>query len=150
MASPSEKLADSLSALKTLQDGGAVAIRTSQLSRTDRQRLQKAGFIREVMKGWYVPSRPDEPQGESTGWYASFWSFCAAYFNERFGNDWCLSPEQSIALHVGDHTVPRQLLVRSPRGGNKPVTLLHGTSVFDVRLALPPPADIEVKDGLRI
>lgn len=150
MASPSEKLADSLSALKTLQDGGAVAIRASQLSRTHRQRLQKAGFIREVMKGWYVPSRPDEPEGESTGWYACFWSFCAAYLNERFDDDWCLSPEQSIALHVGDRTVPRQLLVRTPNGGNKPTTLLHGTSIFDIRLALPPAADIEVKDGLRI
>jgi len=150
MALPSEKLADSLYALKTLQDGGAIAIRTSQLSRTDRERLQKGGFIREVMKGWYVPTRPDEPEGESTGWYTSFWSFSAAYLNERFGDDWCLSSEQSIALHVGDQTVPRQLLVRSPKGGNKPTELLHGTSIFDVRLALPPAADIEVKNGLRI
>ena len=71
MAQPSEKLADSLSALKELKDKGAVAIRTTQLSRTHRQRLLKAGFIREVMKGWYTPTRPDEPPGESTGWYAS-------------------------------------------------------------------------------
>src|SRR5277367_622763 len=82
MAQPSEKLADSLSALKELQDKGAVAIRTSQLSRTHRQRLLKAGFIREVMKGWYTLSRPDEPAGESTGWYASFWGFCADYLND--------------------------------------------------------------------
>ena len=43
------------------------------------------------MKGWYVPSRPDEPEGERTSWYASFWSFSAAYLNERFGDEWCLS-----------------------------------------------------------
>jgi hypothetical protein len=102
------------------------------------------------MKGWYVPTRPEESDAESTGWYTSFWSFCAAYLNERFGDDWCLSPEQSIALHVSDQTVPRQLLVRSPKGGNKPNELLHGTSIFDIRLALPPAADVEVKDGLRI
>ncbi|HTW74288.1 MAG TPA: hypothetical protein VMD56_05130, partial [Steroidobacteraceae bacterium] len=98
MAQPSEKLADSLSALKELQDQGVVAIRTSRLSRTHRQRLLKAGFIREVMKGWYTPHRPDEPEGESTGWYASFWAFSAEYLTGRFGEDWCLSPEQSLNL----------------------------------------------------
>jgi hypothetical protein len=42
------------------------------------------------MKGWYIPSRPDEVKGESTAWYASFWRFCAAYLEERFGAKWCL------------------------------------------------------------
>jgi len=150
MAQPSQKLADSLSALKDLQEKGAVAIRTSQLTRTHRERLLKAGFIREVMKGWYTPTRPDEPAGESTGWYASYWSFAAEYFSDRFGEDWCLSPEQSLSLHIGDWTVPKQLLVRSTRGGNKPTKLLFGTSVFDVRLELSPPGDRELKNGLRI
>jgi hypothetical protein len=150
MALVSEKLADSLSALKELQDKRAVAIRTGQLSRTHRQRLLKAGFIREVMKGWYTPTRPDEPPGESTRWYASFWSFSAEYLNGRFGEDWCLSPEQSLSLHIGDWTVPKQLLVRSTRGGNKPTELLFGTSVFDIRLDLPPGDDREVKNSLRI
>jgi hypothetical protein len=150
MAQPSEKLADSLSALKALQDRGAVAIRTRQLTRTHRQRLLKAGFIREVMKGWYTPTRPDEPSGESTGWYASFWSFSAEYLNDRFGEDWCSSPEQSLTLHMGDWSVPKQLLVRSTKGGNKPTELLFGTSVFDIRLELPPAEDREVKNGVRI
>jgi hypothetical protein len=150
MAHPSEKLAESLSALKELQDQGMVAIRTGQLSRTHRERLLKAGFIREVMKGWYTPTRPDEPAGESTGWYASFWSFSAEYLNDRFGENWCLSPEQSLTLHVGDWTVPKQLLVRSNKGGNKPTPLLFGTSIFDVRLELPPADDREVNNGLRI
>ena len=150
VAQPSEKLADSLSALKELQDKGTVAIRTRQLTRTHRQRLLKAGFIREVMKGWYTPTRPDEPAGESTGWYASFWSFSTEYLNERFGADWCLSPEQSLSLHIGDWTVPKQLLVRSTKGGNKPTGLLFGTSVFDIRLDLPPAEDREVRNGLRI
>ena len=150
MAAPAEKLAESLSALKELQDRGRVAIHSSQLSKTHRQRLLKAGFIREVMKGWYTVARPDEPPGETTGWYASYWAFCADYLNDRFGADWCLSPEQSIGLHIGDWTVPKQLLVRSPKGGNKPTELLYGTSVFDVRLELPAAGDMGVKQGLRI
>ncbi len=150
MATPSGKLAESLSTLKALQDKGVVAIRASEFSRTHRERLLKAGFIREVMKGWYTPARPDEPAGESTGWYASFWAFSANYLNHRFGEEWCLSPEQSLSLHIGDWTVPKQLLVRTPKGGNKPTQLLFGTSVFDVRLELPPAGDVEVKNGLRI
>jgi hypothetical protein len=65
------------------------------------------------------------------------------------GADWCLSAEQSIAIHSGDWTVPRQLLVRSPKGSNKPTPLLRGTSIFDVRLELPRPEDIETRDGVR-
>jgi hypothetical protein len=150
MATPSEKLADSLAALKTLQDRDVIAIRSEQLSRTHRERLLKNGFIREVIKGWYIPSPPDESAGESNTWYASFWAFAAGYLNERFGTEWCLSAEQSISLHAGDWTVPKQLLVRSPKGGNKPTALLHGTSIFDVRLELPRPEDTETKAGMNL
>jgi hypothetical protein len=150
MATPSDKLAESLAALKALQDEGTVAIRANQLSRTHRERLLKAGFIGEVMKGWYIPTRPDEPLGESTAWYASFWAFCADYLNERFGENWCLSPEQSLSLHIGDWTVPKQLLVRSPTGGNKPTELLFRTSIFDIRLELPPAEDVVAKERLRL
>ena len=150
MATPSDKLAQSLAALKTLQESGTVAIRASTLTRVDRERLLKSGFIREVMKGWYIPVRPDGQTGESTDWYASFWAFCRAYLQERFGEDWCLGAEHSLALLTGDWTVPRQLLVRAPKGGNKPTGLLHGTSIFDVRLEVPAADDIDVLDGLRV
>ncbi len=150
MAAPADKLAESLDVLKGLQDQGRAAIRASDLTRTHRERLLASGFIREVMKGWYIPSRPDEPAGESTSWYTTFWAFCAAYLGGRFGDDWCLSPEQSLRLHIGDWAVPKQLLVRSPKGNNKPTDLPYGTSVFDVRLDTPPAADIESLEGLRI
>ena len=65
-----------------------MAIRTTHLTRTHRERLLKNGFLREVVKGWYTPTRPDEAPGESTAWYTSFWAFCADYLNERFGEDW--------------------------------------------------------------
>lgn len=44
--------------------------------------------------------------------------------------------------------MPRQVLIRSPKGGNKPVLLPYATSIFDLRLGLPPATDIEIKDGL--
>jgi hypothetical protein len=150
MAAPSEKLARSLEALKEIQDRNVVAIRSSDLERLDRERLVKNGFLQPVMKGWYIPSRPDEVAGESTAWYASFWDFCTSYLDERFGADWCLSPEQSLLLHAGNRTVPRQLLVRSPKGDNKITGLPHDTSLFTVRYSMPDQQEIETIKGLRL
>ncbi|PWQ93503.1 Fic family protein [Leucothrix arctica] len=150
MATPSEKLANSLEALHQLQTRGLVAIRSAELSRTHRERLIKNGFLEEVIKGWYVPARPDETLGESTAWYASFWQFCAAYLNHLKGENWCLSPEQSIALHTENMTVPKQLLVRAAKARNNVTMLPHGTSLLDIRAALPEPAQVIIKNGLRL
>ncbi|HET6942853.1 MAG TPA: Fic family protein [Sphingomicrobium sp.] len=102
------------------------------------------------MRGWYVARPPEGGNGESTAWYTAYWGFCADYLNDRFGNDWSLSPELSIALQTGNRTVPRQLLVRSPRGGNKPTPMPLGTSLFDVRTSLPVGRQGVVADGLRL
>lgn len=151
MATPPEKLAQSLELLHKLQtEGGAVAIRARDLPRTHRERLLSNGFLQEVIKGWYIPSRPDEVKGESTAWYASFWRFCATYLEERFGAEWCLSPEESLSLHAGNWTVPPQLMVRSPGARNKVTKLPHGTSLLDLRAALPGAADRDEKEGLRL
>ena len=66
MATPAVKLATSLEILKQLQDRGLVAIRGSDMTRIHREQLLKNGFINEVMKGLYIPTRPDELAGEST------------------------------------------------------------------------------------
>lgn len=145
-----DKLSQSLAALKKLQDEGIVAIQTKHMTRTHRERLVKNGFIKVVMKGWYIPTRPEDPAGESTAWYASFWGFCGDYLNSRFGNQWCLSPEQSVCIHSGNWNVPNQLLVRATKGGNKPISLLHGSSIMDVRLNLPKKKDMEIKENIRI
>lgn len=150
MSTPQEKLAQSLAVLKKLQDKGIVAIQTNNLTRTHRARLVKSGFIKEVMKGWYIPTRPEEPAGESTDWYATFWGFCGDYLKSRFGSQWCLAPEQSLRIHSGNWNIPKQLLVRAPKGGNKPISLLHETSIMDVRLKLPDKNDMEIKENIRI
>ncbi|HJZ63210.1 MAG TPA: hypothetical protein VKD70_02750 [Candidatus Acidoferrum sp.] len=151
MATPAEKLVQSLEHLHKLQAAdGAAAIRARDLPRTHRERLVSSGFLQEVIKGWYIPSHPDEAKAESTVWYASFWRFCAAYLEERFRTECCLSPEQSLSLHAGNWTVPWQLMVRSPGARNKVTKLPHGTSLLDVRAALPKAADREAKEGLRL
>src|ERR1700730_11223817 len=149
MASPSDKLAESLEVLHALQNAnGAAAIRARDMTRTHRERLLANGFLREVVKGWYIPTRPDEVKGESTAWYASCWSFSAAYLESRFRKNWSLSPEQSLSPHAGNWAVPRQLVVRSPRARNKVTELPHGTSLLDIRSVLPAPGDQIEKEGL--
>ena len=106
MSTPSEKLAESLEVLARLQRQHHGAIRARGMSRTHRERLLNHGFLLRVMNGWLIPSRPDDVEGESTAWYASYWQFCAAYLRGRFKTQWCLSPEQSLSIHVGNWTVP--------------------------------------------
>jgi hypothetical protein len=149
MATPSEKLAESLEVLKGLQDSnGAAAIKAKEISRTHRERLIENGFLQEVMKGWYILTKPGEQPGSSTAWYASFWNFCAVYLKERFDNNWSLSPEQSLLIHAGNWTVPKQLLVRSPSARNKTTPLPHNTSLFDVRSSIPDSMDKQDNSGL--
>lgn len=150
MATASKKLADALEALNGLQSTGQVAVRSTDLSRTHRERLMKSGFLKEVIQGWYIPSRPDERVGESTAWYASFWGFCAQYLTARFGENWSLSPEQSLMLHAGDTTVPRQVLVRALRAGNKNTDFPHNTSIFESRTMIASGDGLSLKDGLRL
>ena len=133
LSTPSEKLAESLKVLAKLQRQHAGAIRASDLSRTHQERLLKQGFLLRVMNGWLIPSRPDNVEGESTAWYASYWRFCAVYLRNRFKTQWCLSPEQSLSIRAGSWTVPKQLVVRAPRARNRITNLPHGTSLFDLR-----------------
>jgi hypothetical protein len=59
MATPSEKLAESLEMLHGLQNAnGAAAIRARDITRTHRERLLKHGFLQEVIKGWYTRADP--------------------------------------------------------------------------------------------
>jgi hypothetical protein len=151
MVNPHEKLVESLKVLRALQKRGVVAVRSADLTRTHRERLIKNGFLEEVIKGWYIPVHPDGVMGDSSAWYASFWRFCAVYLKVRFGKNWSLSPEQSLLLHVGNMTVPRQLLVRSPKARNKITILPHDTSLFDTRASLPKTGQVVAeKNGLRI
>lgn len=150
MTSPSEKLAESLAELRVLQQEGRIAIQSSELKRHHRERLLKEGFIQRVMKGWYIPGRPDETAGESSTWYAAYWKFCVAYLNKQKESDWCVAPEQSILLHAENWTVPQQLLIRSSKARNQKTDLPYGTSLFETRAALPVEADLIVKAGVRL
>lgn len=151
MATPNEKLAASLAALRDLQKEGRRVIQSQELTRVHRERLLHNGFLKEVMKGWLISSSPGAADGDSTPWYASFWEFCARYCAERFGDDWHLSPEQSLFLHAEKTVIPTQVIIHSSKGTNHKLSLLFSTSLYDLKQPqMPPAADIVQRDGLRV
>ena len=150
MAKPGEKLAESLEKLRELQDKGIVGIKASDLSRVHKERLVDNGFIQEVIKGWYVSAPHEERQGDSTSWYISFWEFCGRYLEDRYGEDYCISAEQSVMLHAGNNSVPKQLIIRSTKGNNLITELLFGTSIFVMKSPLPKKVEVEEWKGVRM
>lgn len=151
MALPHEKLATSLEILHKLQGAGRRVFRSAALSRVHRERLIAGGFLQPIVRGWVMSSDPAADPGDTTPWFSSFWEFCAAYCDERFGDDWHLSADQSLMLHAGNTAVPRQILVYSSRGSNNVLELPFQTTLIDTKeTARPPETDITKADGLRL
>jgi fido (protein-threonine AMPylation protein) len=146
-------LADGLKALKYLQDSGKkTAIKTVDLTRTQREVLVRNGFLRPIVKGWYMPSRPDENPGDSTPWYATMRDFISGYCTERFGDQWHVSAEYSILLHVGATISPRQIVVSSPHAKNSLLNLPDNCSIVDckVNTTFPPLSKMQLIEGIRV
>lgn len=153
MATPNEKLATSLDQLKELQSGGRRVFQSKELTRVQRDRLVKNGFLRQVVIGWLITTNPGSDEGDTTPWYTSFWEFCARYCDKRFGQNWHLSPEQSLLLHGENTIIPQQVVVYTPKGTNNVIDLLFNTSLYDLKQTKkqsPPPADLTMRDGLRL
>lgn len=152
MATPRERFVDALKFLQELQERGVVGIHTDDLpNRKYREILLKNGFIKEVTKGWYIAVNPEERDGETTSWYSSYWDFIAVFLERKYGENWCLSADQSLLIHAGNQVIPQQLLVRSPQGNNLPTPLVHKTSLFNLRGELPMADHLMIqRNGIRM
>ncbi|HEX2010123.1 MAG TPA: Fic family protein, partial [Roseateles sp.] len=123
---------------------------SADLTEEHRLLLTDAGFLRPVMKGWYVSSNPRDAEGDSTAWYASFWSFVSGYLGKRFGKRYCLNPEASLLLHTGNTTVPRQVTCVTIESGASTVDLPFSTSLLVYPQAKNVPSSrVEVR-GLQV
>src|ERR1039458_9094839 len=80
------KLADTLE--KATKAARSQVVKTSWLVRADRELLVERRYLQEIVKGWYILGRPVDKPGDSTAWYAVFWSFLSVYLEERFGSDY--------------------------------------------------------------
>lgn len=151
MATPQERLADSLRELQKLQNNnGFAVVKSGDISRVHMERLVKNGYLQEVMRGWYISSRPDGRVGDSTNWYTSFWFFITAYANKRFGAEWCLSADQSLSIYSGNRAVSPQVIIRLAKGHSDVVQLLYGTSMVCFQAAVANPIVTEPNNGLHL
>lgn len=150
MSKSQDRLATSLSLLHSIQTGGRTAIRSTSLSRTHKERLLKFGFLRKVIKGWYRSSHPDSYDYDDSGWLAVYWDFMSEYLDYRFGNSWCLTPEQSILLYAGNNAVPNQLIVRSTSASNNITRLPNQTSLYEVKARTAVGDEVIVLNGYRL
>ena len=144
-------LAKALQSLKSLQDANRVfAIHGSEvLGASNTSVLVENGFLEPVIRGWYIPSNPSHA-GTTITWYASYWGFIATYCNDRFGDDWCLTPEESISVLSGVSIIPQQVIVKVLKGSNTPQQLLHETSILNITAKLPSRIDTEPTYGLHV
>nr|WP_162623836.1 Fic family protein [Paracoccus saliphilus] len=151
MVSRNGLLADALEDLHELQDQGHLVFKAGELPAPRMQLLKKQGYVQPIMKGWYHLSDPASRPGDTTPWAMAYWSFIRRYCDERFGEDWVLSPEASLMLHAENRICPRQILVHAPGGGNNTLSLPDGRSLFDLKTSLPDADRITVtSDGLRV
>lgn len=151
MASVQEKLAESLSVLKDYQDshGNMIIKGYSALGETHTKRLLQNGYLQPVIRGWYILSFPGS-ESDTTVWYASYWQFISAYATSRFGQDWCLSAEESLSYYAGETTCPSQLIIRASKANNNVVQLLHGDSLMDITASIPADKYVEPRYGIHL
>lgn len=132
-------LAMSLELLRAASnDGERSVIKSSELSRTHRERLKRAGFVEEIIRGWLaINGKPGANTRIRENWSTIYWEFVSAYLNDRFGEEWSLSPEHSIRVHTGNLSLPEYLVVRSPHGDNASLKLPQSMSIFVYRAEVP-------------
>ena len=150
MASPAQRLQSSLAKLRAQQKKGITAIRSTDLSRTHRERLLGNGYLREAIKGWYFVTEPGRRQDDRYAWFTGYWAFCADYLNRMRKDAWCLSPAQSVALHTGNRRIPEQLRVRAIKARNNVTRLPEELSLLEMRSSLPVEKHVVKVNGLRL
>ncbi|MCK4609106.1 MAG: Fic family protein [Gammaproteobacteria bacterium] len=122
---------------------------STDISRSDRELLVATGWLQEIMRGWYMLVRPDVATGDTAAWYANFWDFVHLYLKQRFGDDYCLSAESSIDLHVENPTVPKQLIVIAKQGTGLR-RLMYDTSLMIYADSKTFPQEITQKQGINV
>jgi len=151
MASLAELLASSLSILRQVQkENDFMIVKSSEISRIHLKRLVDNNFLKQIIKGWYVVTDPRALPGDSTAWYASFWNFLTRYANDRYGKEWCLSPEESLSIFSGSSVIPGQVIIRSKKANNNLLYLIPPTSIFNLEASIPERLDTNNRYGLNL
>ncbi len=105
-------------------------IKSSDLDRSTREKLTFAGYLSEVIRGWYLLTTPGG-KGTTTLWYSNYWDFIREYLKERFGEDgYCLTAESSLDLISGQNIISNQITIVTKKPSNQTIDLLFKTSIL--------------------
>ena len=104
-------------------------LKGTDLDRGIRERLQNAGCLSDIIRGWYLLTKPGFA-GTSTAWFGGFWGFLKLYLTERFNEEYCLSAESSLELLTADGKISKQLTIITIAASNQTVELPHSTSIL--------------------
>jgi hypothetical protein len=138
-------VADSLNKAKRQARDGI--LRSPDLSVTDRTRLIRGGWLKRIVRGYYVLGAPGR-EGESGIWHGhDFRCFARLYLADRFGRRYCLSAKDSIEVHLGEPALSGQMVVNT-RNQSAKVDLPFKSSILVIPGYLPDVVD--EADGLRV
>ena len=153
-ASPIEQMYGAIMAVKDLLDSpehtsGPVVHGTGALGEENVKRLLAIGCLKEVLDGWYIIRFSPEDCGPAD-WCRAYWHFIVAYLNDKFGDDWCLSPDCSLDFNSESTLIPDQLVVRSGKAGGKIVRLPYDSSILEVKADVPEDVEKDPKYGVHL
>ena len=123
-------------------------VKSAKISRRDRELLIKAGYLKEILMGWYLLAVPTMKKGESTLWFGVFWDFISLYLEDRLANDYCLSAESSIEVHLGTTVIPGQIVINTTKPIRAIVKFPFETSAVIYPKSLP--ANKELVRGVQV
>ncbi len=144
---PNERLAESLERLQQCAPGGIY--RSGGLSQRDFKRVSQAGYLQEIIKGWYHLSNPMAPPGV-TLWHGHYWGFLSAYLAERYGDDYCLAADTSLLVHSGLTAVPTEIVVVTAVASGNRLELPYGHGLVSYKDMQSLPSNPEIVNGLRV
>lgn len=146
-----EDIAEALSRAHTsAKKYNARFLLSSDISRADRELLVHSKWLIEIIKGWYMLVKPDIGPGDSSVWYSNFWDFLKVYLEHHYSDEYCLSAQNSLEVHVGLTVIPEKVVVITKQGGGKVQELLFNTSIFVYADPDNLPKEREKKQGIQL
>ncbi len=145
-----EKIAQALKSAKAAARGGHV-FKLGVLSRLEQTTLKNAGWVFPIYAGWYALLNPSSMKtGDTVVYFSNYWEFVQKYLTELYGQDYVLSPSNSLLLQTEDNSIPKQLYVNTSKNTYNKVSLLFDTSIFISKGNEEEIQAAQVRDGLRV
>ena len=127
---------------------------SANLSRSDRELLLRAGYLRRLMKGWYLLGSEPRPglsdQDLSDLPPSCFYAFLGRYLDDRLGERWCLSAESSLRFLLDRERIPERIVAVAEFGSTTHHSFPGLTALTVYRDLDRFPSDTTSWSGLRV